>query len=209
MENLTLSFFIFLSSKFRIIQIAILFHLFSAKAMEQKGKDDQPFGICHRLFNFIRKGSKWLTLGHIMTQGSTGKGSLGEFASNEVQEPLASQAKDDGSDPTVKILFKQTEELDDQPTVDKFGLSVPDPSGKKENSLRTGIGHPKIIVPVASGEAGNEFAMAKPTTPVRPDDSRLVLTGLGLNINEISDKYIKKTKERMIKNVNLMKPEKS
>ncbi|KAH1106185.1 hypothetical protein J1N35_009953 [Gossypium stocksii] len=177
--------------------------------MEEKGKDDQPFGICHRLFNFIRKGLKWLILGHTMAQGSTGKGSLGEFASNEVQEPLPSQAKDDGSDPTVKILFKQTEELDDRPTVDKFGLSVPDPSGKKENSLRNGIGHPKIITPVASGEAGNGFATAKPTTPVRPDDSGLVLTGLGLNINEISDKYIKKTKERMTKNVNLMKPEES
>lgn len=168
--------------------------------MEEKGKDDQPFGICHRLFIFIGKCLKWLTLGHIMAQGSTSKRSLDEFANNEVQEPRTSQAKDDGSDPTVKILFKQTEELGDRPIVDKFNLSVLDSSGKKEISLQNGTSQPKIIIPIANGEVGNGFVTTEPTTPIRPGDSIPVLTGLGLNINEASDQYIKKTKERMIKN---------
>ncbi|GMI85788.1 hypothetical protein HRI_002248100 [Hibiscus trionum] len=148
--------------------------------MQKQGKDIQQYGICHRLFNFI--------MNTLIGRGNGG-------------ERVDSKPMDDDSDPAVKIHFKQTEELD------KLG-SFANPSGKKEIPLQNGTqGTKKIIIPITNragqnekkkNKAGNEFPTAEP-----------VLTGLGLNINEVSENYIAKTKRKMSENLSFMQHEES
>lgn len=140
-----------------------------------------------------------------MPQQSTNQGPLDESAMNEVQEPLTSHAEPtgeertdsrlkDGSDSIVKIHFKQTEELDYWTPVDKLGSSV-QPAEKDEKAVLTGISV-DTTEPRVPGK-----------TEVQPDASKPMLTGLGLNINEISETFIQNTKERMIRNISLIEPE--
>ncbi|KAE8679619.1 hypothetical protein F3Y22_tig00111398pilonHSYRG00225 [Hibiscus syriacus] len=78
------------------------------------------------------------------------------------EERVISKPKDDDSDPTVKIHFKETEELEYWSLLDKLGQNE-----KKK-------------------KAANEFPTEEPT-----------LTGLEFNINEVSEKFIEKTKIKM------------
>ncbi|XWS46771.1 hypothetical protein CRYUN_Cryun14cG0096700 [Craigia yunnanensis] len=114
-----------------------------------------------------------------------------------------------------------------------------DPSGKKEIPPLNGISvgttkpqvqgktgvriqgeestGPKIIIPITNSagqeekkkRAGNQFPSANLATPIQPDASKSMLTGLGLNINEVSEAFIQNTKERLSRNVSLMEPEES
>lgn len=200
--------------------------------MQKKGKDLQRVGICQGIFNFIINNLvgfslKRVTLGHPMPRGST----------NEAQQPLVSQAKldenpkKDDSGSAVRIHFKQSEEeeLEDWnwTHVDKLGSSVrvadkddgDDEAMEKRNkeiprlngvSLDTdepqqvhGKTVRRIIIPITDSE-GTKSAKA-----VQSDARRPTLTGLGFNINEISETFIQITKERLSRNISLMEPEES
>ncbi|OMO77781.1 hypothetical protein CCACVL1_14819 [Corchorus capsularis] len=185
----------------------------------QENKFDQRLGICQRLFNFIMntfigRGMKRVTLGQPLPQGST----------NGAQEPLISHAnlKDD-SDSLIQIHFKKTEEEEELQywtPIDKLGSSV-HVAEKDESQGRTQLRidgessrAPKIVIPITNSvneeekkkKAGNKFPSP---TAIQPDASKPILTGLGLNINEISETFIQNTKERLSRNVSLMEPEES
>ncbi|KAL4340443.1 hypothetical protein GQ457_08G021320 [Hibiscus cannabinus] len=138
------------------------------------------------------------------------------------EERVNSKTEDDDSDHAVKIHFKPTEELEYWPPVDKLSSSFrpvaegvtksdefTDPSGKKEYIQGEGsVGTKKITIPITNRAGQNEKKKAGPT-PIQPDGSEPTLTGLGLNINEVSEKYIEKTKRKMTENFSFMQREES
>ncbi|KAK8482948.1 hypothetical protein V6N11_012192 [Hibiscus sabdariffa] len=174
--------------------------------MQKKGKDFQQYGICHRLFNFI--------MNSLIGRGNG-------------EERVNSKTEDDDSDPAVMIHFKRTEELEYWPPADKLGSSVRPaaeggtamtksnefnrPSGKEFIQGEGSVGSKKITIPITNRGGQNEKKKKKKAgpTPIQPDGSELTLTGLGLNINEVSEKYIEKTKRKMTENFSFMQREES
>ncbi|MBA0610437.1 hypothetical protein Godav_011286 [Gossypium davidsonii] len=205
--------------------------------MQKKGKDLQRVGICQGIFNFIINSLvgfslKRVTLGHPMPRGSTNESQ--EPLINQAKLDENPMIDDSGS--AVRIHFKQTEEeLEDWnwTHVDKLGSSVhaadkddgDDEAMEKRNkeiprlsgvSLDTdepqqvhGKTGRRVIIPITDSE-GTKSAKALQSDARKPTDARKpMLTGLGFNINEISETFIQNTKERLSRNISLMEPEES
>lgn len=179
--------------------------------MQKQGNDFQGPGICNRLFNFIMisligRGLKRLT----NYQRPVGGDEYANAARNgKLQQPLTitSQPNSYGSDenrvnskkdldPIVKIQFKQTEEeLEDWTPVQNHNLGSSDTTAMEKT----------IIIPIADRTGQNKKKKEGPNLakPIQPDASTPMLTGLGLNINEISEAFIQNKKEKMTRDISL------
>ncbi|XP_021280971.1 uncharacterized protein LOC110414216 [Herrania umbratica] len=98
------------------------------------------------------------------------------------------------------------------------GTTKPQVHGENEVRIRDeGSTDPNIIISITDSagqeekkkKAGNKFPSPKLPTAKQPDVSKPILTGLGLNINEISETFIQNTRARMSRNVSWMEPEES
>ncbi|KAK8555367.1 hypothetical protein V6N13_045900 [Hibiscus sabdariffa] len=197
--------------------------------MQNKENHSQGVGICHRIFNFIINslvgvGLKRVTLGNPMPRGQ-----LDEYETNGgVQQPLVSQAEliggdergnsepKDVSDSVVRINFKQTEEEPDywnwthvdNPDSSSFHVTEKDDDDDNDDYREMEKRNEFMDDDKARvhGKTGQRFVI--PITD-SSKSAKPVLTGLGLNINEISETFIQNTKERLSRNVSLMEPEES
>ncbi|GMI73844.1 hypothetical protein HRI_001053700 [Hibiscus trionum] len=169
--------------------------------MQNKENHFQGVGICHRIFNFILNslvgvGLKRVTLGHPMPRGST------EGQAELIGDERENSKPKDVSDSVVRINFKQTEEepdywnwthVDEPEKVDDGAMERRNEFIEDDKPEVHGKTGKRIVIPITDSSKS-----AKP-----------VLTGLGLNINEISETFIQNTKERLSRNVSLMEPEES
>ncbi|EOX94854.1 Uncharacterized protein TCM_004468 [Theobroma cacao] len=98
------------------------------------------------------------------------------------------------------------------------GTTKPQVHGENEVRIRDkGSTGPNIIISITDSagqedkkkKAGNKFPSPKLPTTKQPDVSKPILTGLGLNINEVSETFIQNTRARMSRNVSRMEPEES
>ncbi|XVE73195.1 hypothetical protein DITRI_Ditri11bG0097900 [Diplodiscus trichospermus] len=207
--------------------------------MQKKENDFQRLGICHRLFNFILdsligRGLKCVTSGHPVPQDSTNQGPLDEYAKLNGEddsivkihfkqtEELDCWTPVDNLGSSVHPAEKDLTAINGLSGTEiqqLNGISVDNtkPQGQGKSEVRTqGEGSmtpQKIIIPITDRagqdekkkKAGNEFP--SPITQTQP--SKPTLTGLALNINEISDIFIQNTRERISRNISLMEREES